>query len=539
MRQDISFSAGAEPCPLDHFWNFCVGAGRANEGLRAGWREHLRLAICHGGFRYLRFHGIFHDDMFVCRRENGRLVFNWQYIDDLFDAMTAAGIRPFVELGFFPKDLAVDSEVRCFWWKAHVTPPPDDGDWAVLVEALVRHFVERYGIAEVRQWFFEVWNEPNLWFFFNATRSRYFELYRASVQAVKRVDSRLRVGGPATSNFVPDDRFEREKEDPSRALTHRLPDLAAGAWRGVWIREFLDFCEAEKLPVDFVSMHPYPTDYAFDDGGVATARTRSVDSVRQDLLWLRQTIRDSAYPQAEIHLTEWNSSPSPRDYAHDFPQAAAYILETAVKASRLVNSLSYWTFTDVFEEHGPGSAAFHGGFGMINYQGIVKPSFHAYRFLKQLGADEIFRSDGFLATRAPDGANVRAVAWNYPREHPGAPPQAATLQAAESTLAIGSARTFDLEIRDLPAGTPYVLEVADAQHGFALPLWQKMGSPPSPTPSQIAVLRSQAWATHTHVERAGQDGVLRISLPLGPWAIMSLRETGSVPPSASSPDGIQ
>ena len=169
--------------------------------------------------RYLRFHGLLHDEMFVCRRENGTLIFNWQYVDDLIDALLEQGVRPFMEFGFFPKDLAGESDFRCFWWQAHVTPPEHYGEWALLIEKLVRHFIQRYGSHEVRQWYFEVWNEPNLWFFFNSTRSKYFELYRATVTAVKSVDGNLRVGGPATSNFVPDDRFAGEQQAGEKSIT--------------------------------------------------------------------------------------------------------------------------------------------------------------------------------------------------------------------------------------------------------------------------------------------------------------------------------
>ena len=262
--EPVQFSARRETIPLKHYWSFCSAAGRANEGLRAGWREHLQMTVKHCGTRRLRFHGLFHDDMFACRRNgHGKLVFNFQYIDELFDALLAANVRPFVEFGFFPKDLATASDVRCFWWQAHVTPPDDLREWSKLIESAVRHFIQRYGREEVRTWYFEVWNEPNLWFFFNSTKSKYFELYRATALAVKGVDPALKVGGPATSNFVPDDRFDGEQQEGHKAITHQLEDLGEAEWRGVWIEEFLAYCAKEGVPVDFVSTHPYPTDIPF------------------------------------------------------------------------------------------------------------------------------------------------------------------------------------------------------------------------------------------------------------------------------------
>ena len=505
------------------YWNLCSAAGRANEGLRAGWREHLQVASKWCGFRYLRFHGLLHDDMFVCRRQDGELVFNWQYIDELIDALLANGVRPFVEFGFFPKDLAGESDIRCFWWQAHVTPPEHYGEWCVLVDKLVRHFIQRYGVDEVRRWYFEVWNEPNLWFFFNSTRSRYFELYRATSTAVKTVDARLRVGGPATSNFVPDDRFEGEQQAGEKSVTAQIKHLGDAEWQGVWIREFLEFCAREKLPVDFVSAHPYPTDIPFGHE-VDGMRTRPADSTVRDLQWLRRIVDQSAFPSAEIHLTEWSTSPSARDFTHDYPQSAAYVIKTNIEGSGLVDSLTYWTFTDVFEEHGAGDSAFHGGFGLINYQGIVKPAFHAYRFLNQLGEEEIFRSDGFLATRDKNGGHLRAVVCHYPTEHPDAPPFAASLEAAERTLATGSPIHREIEIQHLPPGAAFLIETVDAAHGFALRQWQAMGSPSSPTGDQIALLQKFAWDTHRQIVSANKNGVLSLTLNLAPWAIALIRE---------------
>ena len=472
-------------------------------------------------FAILRFHGLLHDDMFVCRRQNGGLVFNWQYIDDLIDALLANGVRPFVEFGFFPKDLAGESDFRCFWWQAHVTPPEHYRDWCVLVDKLVRHFIHRYGAREVRQWYFEVWNEPNLWFFFNSTRSKYFELYRATVTAVKSIDPSLKVGGPATSNFVPDERFEGEEEAGEKSLTSQLKHLGDVEWQGVWIREFLEFCEHEKLPVDFISAHPYPTDIPFGHE-VDGMRTRPVDSTLRDLQWLRRIVNQSSFPSAEIHLTEWSTSPSARDFTHDFPQSAAYIIKTNIEASGLVDSLAYWTFTDVFEEHGAGDTAFHGGFGLINYQGIVKPAFHAYRFLNQLGEEEVYRADGFLATRTKTmGACGRSFA-TFPPSTPmlRLSPDARCRRANPCHWRSRLSRDRNSA---LSPNASYLVETVDAAHGFALRQWQAMGSPSSPTTDQISLLRDFAWATDRQIV-SEQTRSAALKLNLAPWAIALVRE---------------
>ncbi|HEY9155055.1 MAG TPA: hypothetical protein VIM69_07995, partial [Opitutaceae bacterium] len=332
MPIKLEANAQGEGRPLAHFWNVCVGAGRAHEGLRASWLEQLKFSVEHCGFRYVRFHGLFHDDMFVYREEAGRPGYNFQYVDDLFDRLLAMNIRPFVELGFCPRDLASGTET-IFWWKGNVSPPKDYGRWAALIRACAIHWIDRYGLDEVRKWYFEVWNEPNLKGFFAGTRTQYFELYKATVLALKSVDSLLRVGGPATSNYVPDARFDGETEDESyHSVVTKAKALDRLKWRPVWVEAFLDYCAKEKLAVDFVSTHPYPTDWPLDEKKQLRKFTRGAKATINDLKLLRKIVGRSPFPHAEIHLTEWNSSPSPRDFTHDYLQAATFIAKTNLES---------------------------------------------------------------------------------------------------------------------------------------------------------------------------------------------------------------
>jgi xylan 1,4-beta-xylosidase len=510
--------------PLNHYWDFCVGAGRACEGLRAGWRKHLKTAVKECGFRYLRFHGLFHDDMFVYREENGKAIYNWQYIDDLFDFMLEIGIRPFVELGFCPGDLASEKNT-VMWWNGHGSPPNDYGKWQKLVENFVRHCLERYGLEEIKTWYFEVWNEPNLDPFFRGKKSQYFELYRVTAQAVKAVNEKLKVGGPATSNFVPDERFDGEQEDISKQVTFKVDDLDSLSWKGVWIEEFLNFCSKEQLPLDFLSTHPYPTDFALDGPGDCLGRTRSVDSTKQDLLWLQNIINESDYPEAEIHLTEWSSSPSSRDHSHDYLQAATFVVKTNIESTGLVDSLSYWVFTDVFEEAGAGDTVFHGGFGMINFQGIPKPVFHAYRFLSKLGDLEIARTNGAIITRNSVDGKMSALIYHYPPEMKRAVPMSSgSRDKAEETLNMGFDEELELEISGLKPDALFVLESLDKKHGFALKVWEQMGCPEPPNREETALLKKAGETTGKEFISVNADGVIVLKKNLEPWTVLQLRE---------------
>lgn len=527
MNLALSATPATPGKPLPHYWSFCVGAGRANEGLRAGWLEHMKKAKAECGFKYVRFHGLFHDDMFVYLRDKdtGAETFNFQYIDDLFDRLLDIGIKPFVEFGFCPSALAAKTDT-VFWWKANGAPPNDYAKWTELISRTVKHWLARYGAEEVRQWYFEVWNEPNLKPFFTGTKSQYFELYKVTAKAVKEADPLLRVGGPATSNYVPDKRFAGETEDESQhAVVTNAKDLDALDWQPVWLQEFLTFCQREQLPVDFVSCHPYPTDWALDGHGKIKQNMRGVDSTRADLATTRKIVAAGPYPNAEIHLTEWNSSPSPRDYAHDYLPAATFAVKANLESAGLVDSLSYWTFTDVFEEGGGGASVFHGGFGMINFQGIAKPAFHAYRMLNLLGDELLVAEKGGAVTRSRVDGKLSALFYHYPPEvKTAAPSSFKTRDIADATMKIGSPGKIKLTLTGLRPRAPVEVQTLGAATGDAMTAWQEMGMPEPPTREQTAILKARAEGVRRELFRANAAGNFALEREIAPWNVVLARE---------------
>lgn len=506
--------------PLRHLWSNCVGAGRANEGLRADWQQQLKTVVDACGFRYLRFHGLLHDDMHVYTEENGVPCYNFQYIDKLFDYMLDCGIRPFVEFGFMPKALA-GGDATQFWWKGNVAPPTDYGKWAALIERLVSHWQKRYGKEETEKWYYEVWNEPNLAPFWAGTKSQYLELYKATVNAVKAVDEKLRVGGPATSNFVPDERFAGEVEDVSCQATFRVEDLDSLEWQGVWIHDFLAYCEREKLPVDFVSAHPYPTDFALDGHGETSGRSRYKDSLHDDILWLKKAVASSAYPDAEIHLTEWSTSPTSRDYSHDYLPAAAYVMRSNLQCANLVDSLSYWVFTDVFEEVGAGPKAFHGGFGMLTLQGVKKPVFHAYRMLNELGSEELEQGEGYIFTQK--GERLAAAFYHYPEDYKGTVPMSVypDQSVAQECQAFGTKKPYHFVVSGLIPGDTYTLSILHKED-TAVELWNRMGAPTEPDREQEKMLRLQGETLERRCFTVDEEGRLTLDFSLDSWSIAQL-----------------
>jgi len=518
----ITAQAAAPGKPLVHFWSKVVGAGRANEGLRATWQDELETAARYDGFQYVRFHGLFHDDMFVYREDaRGNAIYNFQYVDDVFDRILAKGVRPFVELSFVPKELAIVKNTT-FWWQANGSPPSDYNKWAALVRATVEHCVARYGIDEVRRWYFEVWNEPNLTdSFFRGTQQQYFELYNITAKTIKKIDPDLRVGGPATSNF------NLDPDALAKAQASGKPfDPLTIPWIPVWIEDFLTYCKANGLPVDFVSTHPYPQDFAIDEPGKPRGQgyRRSIDSTRDDLRTLRRIIDASPYPHAEVHLTEWSSSPSPVDHTHDSLAAGAFIVKTNLESIGLVDSLSYWVFTDVFEENRETDSVFHGGFGLINYEEIVKPAFHGYRFLNELGDELLQQKVGAVVTRDKTTGRVIALAYNYPVEEKVALPLSDSAEAADAIDASGGARDLEIHLRGLTPNAAFLVETLDREHGNAVAAWESMGRPEPPNQTQTEQLQEAAWATKKEFVCADGAGNLDLHRQIAPWSLVLVKQ---------------
>jgi len=229
--ETIAVDANALARPFPHFWEKGFGSGRAILSLREGYRSDLREVKKVTEFQYVRFHAIFHDEVGVYDEdEKGNPKYNFSYVDQIYDGLLENGIRPFVEISFMPRKLAARQDIHPFWYKQNVSPPKDYAKWDDLIRNFARHLVDRYGTAEVSQWYFEVWNEPNIDFWTgNPKQQTYFEFYDHTARALKSVSLQLRVGGPATA--------------------------AAD-----WVDAFLKHVEAADVPIDFVSSHGYADD---------------------------------------------------------------------------------------------------------------------------------------------------------------------------------------------------------------------------------------------------------------------------------------
>jgi len=445
--------------PMNMMFKECVGAGRANEGLRADWQKQLAYVHQECGFKYIRMHGLLTDDMGVYREDReGNPQYNYQYIDVLYDYILDIGMKPFVELGFMPNALASGKQT-IFWWRGNVTPPKDYNKWEDLIRNLTLHFTERYGTDEVKTWYFEVWNEPNLSpGFWTGSQADYFKLYQYSANAIKSVNKGYRVGGPAT----------------------------AGA---AWEVDLIDFCINNNLPLDFISTHAYGVNQGFLDeyGNSGTVLAENPMSLSIDVLNSRKEIEESSMPGLELHYTEWSASYTPADPIHDTYHEAAYVLDRIKKAGDAANSMSYWVFTDIFEEPGPRFTPFHGGFGMLNYQAINKPVFYAYKFMNQLGNEELMNTDSCSWACKDENGNFQILLWDFTYTLPDS---VNNQDYYIRDLPAKSKGKIKITISDIPAGK-YVVEIYKTGYRVndAYTTYFEMGRPGQLTKEQVQKIK--------------------------------------------------
>jgi xylan 1,4-beta-xylosidase len=448
--------------PLNTMFKECVGAGRANEGLRADWQQQLAYVKKECGFKYIRMHGLLTDDMGVYREDKkGNPEYNYMYVDVLFDYLLSIDIKPFVELGFMPQALA-SGDKTIFWWRGNVTPPKDYDKWAGLIRNLTEHFTERYGADEVKTWYFEVWNEPNLSpGFWSSTQAEYFKLYKYSANAVKSVNPAYRVGGPGT----------------------------AGA---AWEPEMIEFCKKNNVPIDFISTHSYGVNVGYLDeyGNNGTILAPQKYAVSGDVLQSRKEISESSMPNLELHYTEWSASYTPSDPIHDSYHEAAYILQKLKQVGNAAQSMSYWVFTDIFEESAPRFTPFHGGFGLLNTQGINKPAFYAYQFLNRLGNTELQNSDSTSWTCKDDKGNIQILAWDYTYSRPTDSVNNQVYYIRD--LPSKSKGKLKLNISNIPGGT-YLLKVHKTGYrcNDAYTSYYDLGRPSQLTKNQAEQIKKQ------------------------------------------------
>ncbi len=458
---------------------YCIGTGRMGLALQEEYQKQMNLVqeLCH--FKHIRGHGLFCDDMAIYQpytdaAGNACISYNFTYLDRVMDSYLSAGLRPFLELGFMPEKLASGNQT-IFYWKGNTTPPKNDENWCALIQATLRHLMERYGADDVVTWPVEVWNEPNLaGFWENADKEKYLHLYEITSRAVKAVDERFQVGGPA---------------------------ICGGSGSQLWVRDFLAFCSEHQVPVDFVSRHAYMAQTPIHAGRYEYHTMCDVEYTVREMQETRDIINSfPQYVHLPMHITEFNTSYNPFCPIHDTLLNAAIMAGFLARMGDVADSYSYWTFGDVFEELGVPPTPFHGGFGLVANGLIPKPTLWMFSFFANLKGQCVHRDECMLLMRRDDGS-YEGIVWNEcSHQH----------------------QALSIDLKLACENGRYICQgesLTEAQ-GNPLKAWHDMGEPASLTKAQLSFLRGVAQPLHETDTLEAENGYLQLSLQLGENEVM-------------------
>lgn len=495
----------SEKIPLNKYWEMCIGSCHAATALREDYRR--QLSACHRdlGFKYVRFHGLFDDDMSVIRQSifDGAKKISFANIDNIFDFLLSINMKPFVELSFMPQCMA-SGDQTIFHYKGNVTPPADIKEWNNFIITFVRHLIERYGRSEVRSWFFEVWNEPNLGKeggfkgaqFWSASMDDYYEFYKNTAISIKNVDSFLRVGGPATSNN-----------------SH--------------ITDMVEYCKKNRVPLDFISTHHYPTDVVLgygaensrnfvekfnssdlSDSGIMNQFVEEFVTFRKDI-WKdvgRGVLTDMAKRakkeagELPLYYTEWSSLAG---LESDGAFGSSFIAKTVMDNHGIPDGYAYWTFSDILEEDGFPSSEFHGGYGLMTMHGIPKAPYRAFQLLHMLG-DKLYvkkfseRTVDIYATFDSNINAVKILAVNH-----------------QSLLHEIHNETISIELCGLHFEncSTEIIKIDD-NHANALQKWRELGNVEYATERQLTEMLSSSYLAREQQEYRLKNERLTMNLTL-------------------------
>ncbi len=499
----LRIDAHAPTTPFPHFWEQTFGSGRAILSLRQSYRDDLRTVKQATDFKSVRFHGIFMDEVglydpdrrpvaFAQMQKNLQAagtdtgIYNFSYIDQIYDGLLAIGVRPFVELSFMPRKLASDpAALHAFWYKQNVSPPRNYADWDAMIRAFAQHLVDRYGLEEVSTWKFEVWNEPNIDFWAGSPKQpTYFELYDHTARALKSASPRLQIGGPSTA-------------------------------QAAWVAPFLAHAKVDNVPIDFVSTHVYANDRAEDVFGTHEQISRDT-MVYRSVKKVHDEIAASAFPSLPLIFSEYNASYANEPDVTDSPYMGPWLANTIRLCDGLTDSMDYWAFSDVFEEQGVVRSPFYGGFGLIAADNIPKATLNIFRVLHTLGNKRIaLQSDSALATATSSGGLAIAL-WDY------APPAGTGAAYTPEPNPAGPAKTFDLDLKGIKADASVEVWRVDDDHGNVVKAFNAMGRPQGDlTQAQVKQLQAAGQMPppeHLHL----RGGHLQITVPAHGLAVVTV-----------------
>jgi xylan 1,4-beta-xylosidase len=433
-----------------HTWEGVINVDQFRWMVRRDMQEQLELARDELRAKHVRAVGMFDDEMRVFRPSPGSFMgyepkdprTNWQTVDYVIDSLLDRGLHPMFTTSFIPSAMA-SGPVTVFTTKAHTSPPRDWQQWSAFVSESVRHAIDRYSLEIVRQWYFEVWNEPNLagWFW-GGTKAEFFQLWETTFHAIKSVDATLRIGGPSTA-------------------------------RAEWLEELLTLGAKRDCTPDYLVTHIYNNDSAAHDplapfsGAQVDKNSTSPNFAAGCIRGVRELLQRSSY-RGEVHWNEWGRSFHGVDPRRELPSEAAFIARFLADVSQEADVFAYWCLSDIYDQVGYGREAFFGGYGLLSLQGLRKPAYHVFQLLAELGHQRLVRiehegADSMLnaIVTPPEPNSQRAHVLVYAYDHAD--------DAAR--------RSVEVSVQLPQQSRPVALHRVDSTENNVVARWRELGAP--------------------------------------------------------------
>ena len=446
--------------PLQHKWRTFLGVGRAKELLYAEVQDMLRQIQQTIGFRYLRFHGIFSDDMLVCRTaKDGSLQFSFTLIDKALDFILSIGLKPLIQFSFMPAALASDPEKTIFASPFTVSPPRRMEDWNLLIGLFLSHICSRYGTTEIRSWLYSVWNEPDtsVQMFGFEQAEQFYQFYQNTWDTVKSFDRELTFGSPS---LYP-------------TTSHEIK----------WMQDFLAFARSCSCVPQFMDIHYYSDDfdqfdYTKSTFSTAASFTDDPDHFGKFLTKMQTLLEAEGVAHLPLYITEWNLTVSHRNYINDTCFKATYLVKNFLENYDRTEAIGYWSLTDFIEEYQPSHQLFHGGLGLFTTNGIKKAPCHAMELMRQLGDSLLSSGKGWFLTRQDH--RLLLLLYNYKHYNPLFLEEGfgLTLTSRDGVFPQPHHLEVTVTLSGLESGMYRVREtILNQEHGSSFDQWAAMGAP--------------------------------------------------------------
>ncbi|WP_042276338.1 GH39 family glycosyl hydrolase [[Clostridium] dakarense] len=475
-KNNTNIDLSQEKEKIKHKWKLLTNIGRARDGLIEEVQNQLKITQREIGFKYIRFHGIFDDEMNVYDEDNsGNVILNFSYIDRLFDFLYSINLRPFIELGFMPQKLAKE-QVKIFYRPTIISPPKDINKWNKLIEEFINHYIKRYGLEEVKTWYFEVWNEPEIDNFFGFKDvNEYYRLYENTYKTIKSISKGLKVGAPSI-NFICDASYK-------------------------WTKDFYNFYYGKGIVPDFMYSHSYTYSMNIDlkEIDINALSENGIFPKDENFLYnyikeIKEKTNEINKKEMDLYITEWNASPSHRELTHDTCYKSAFIVKNIVENMDSTESLAYWAITDFIEELRLPKEVFHGGVGLITINSIKKAAYNAFYLLSKLGNIFVDKGDGFYITKNSRGYQI--ILYNYchfDKLYMSMDTSKITFKDRYNVFKNDNPKEFNFKLENINDGKYEIKEYrVNREQGSSFDAWVEMGAPTYLQAEEIKYLKGKS-----------------------------------------------